>query len=115
MFPIAPLRVHPPVIWNLLSDFGGIESRAADKLLTLCEPLFVDTVAWNSRRIYMILVFSYFCPQMRQHVVSMNRDNRWVVYLTAHHCTDAIVEKHLAFKTTALEMVYEALDLLFIL
>ena len=113
---IQPLKIHPPFLFQTIRKMGSgnIGKIAASQLLSECEPVFIKNSLWGYERIYLILMFSHYSTDMRRHTLEMNTENRWFLFFKSSYFT-SLIEKHLSFQLSASELVYNVLELLFIL
>lgn len=114
---IQPLTIHPPFLLSAVTELGqGSDAgrTIASELLNECTPILIENKSWGYRRIYLIIVISFYFDKIHAHVVKRNINNRWSILFQSKQFF-TLVDQHLIFKLSPYRLVYNILELLFIL
>lgn len=93
------------------------EAKGMERIQQMTEEFkntLIQTDAWDKKRLYLLLMFIHHFEPIKIHILShSNQHTKWKYLLNDH--LPGMVKKHLNFEYNAMELVTEALNLLFII
>ena len=117
--PITPLVCHPRLLFHIIEGWGTTGGNEGTIISKNCiyesQAYFVDADDhWNAKKLYVLLMVAWRSPEFRDHLVDVNTQNRWSLFLQGERLSNMILD-HLSFKLSRYQLIHSALDLLFIL